>query len=197
MKQPWEFEIEHDPIKAARGMGYAVTRLSLRNIVDREDYAQGYRFRLTKKVSGEVIPEIVMARNEAEIATFLKRKLAGPVKGEQTGMLGVPSKVHTQKRPYTPGQMEFESYGKLKAAKEQTTVPEEMKLLPNAKQNLYWWTVEQLRGECIRQRLIDPTKRYHKKELIDLLEPGMGTHPPFPRKPGQVWEPVKHIWVDV
>lgn len=118
------------------------------------------------------------------------------VKGEQAGMLGVPGKVHTQKRPWTPGQMEFGSYGKLKAAKEQTTVPEEMKLLPNAKQNLYWWTVEQLRDECIRQGLIDPTKRYHKKELIDFLEPGLGLKPPFPRKFGQVWDPDKHIWVD-
>lgn len=119
-----------------------------------------------------------------------------PVKGEQTGMLGIPGKVHAQKRPWTPGQMEFGSYGKLKAAKGQTTVPEEMKLLPNAKQNLYWWTVEQLRDECIRQGLIDPTKRYHKKELIDILEPGLGLKPPFPRKFGQIWEPVKHIWVD-
>jgi len=43
------------------------------------------------------------------------------VKGEQAGMLGVPGKVHTQKRPYTSGQMEFDSYGKLKQAKEQAT----------------------------------------------------------------------------
>ncbi|HUS04449.1 MAG TPA: SAP domain-containing protein [Dehalococcoidia bacterium] len=37
-----------------------------------------------------------------------------PVKGEQAGMLGVPCKVHTQKRPYKVGQMEFESYAKYK-----------------------------------------------------------------------------------
>jgi len=120
-------------------------------------------------------------------------RMYGPVKGEQTGMLGVPGRVHTQKRPWTPGQMEFGSYGKLKAAKEQTTVPEEMKLLPNAKQNLYFWTVEQLRDECIRQGIPIP-KRYHKKELIDLLEPGLGLKPPYARKPGQVWEPVRHTW---
>jgi len=120
-------------------------------------------------------------------------KELSPVKGEQAGMLGVPGKVHTQKQPWTPGQMEFESYGKLKAAKEQTTVPEEMKLLPNAKQNLYFWTVEQLREECIRQGIPIP-KRYHKKELIDLLEPGMGLKPPYARKPGQVWDPEKHTW---
>jgi len=123
-------------------------------------------------------------------------RMYGPVKGEQAGMLGVPGNVHTQKQPWTPGQMEFESYGRYKEAKEQTTVPSEMKLLPNAKQNLYWWTVEQLREECIRQRLIDPTKRYHKKELIDLLEPGMGTHPPFAKKFGQIWDPEKHQWID-
>lgn len=81
-------------------------------------------------------------------------------------------------------------------AKEQTTVPEEMKLLPNAKQNLYWWTVEELREECIRQGLIDPTKRLHKKALIDLLEPGLGLKPPYARKIGQVWDPEKHIWID-
>lgn len=39
-----------------------------------------------------------------------------PVKGEQAGMLGVPGKVHTQKRPYEAGQMEFESYTKYKEA---------------------------------------------------------------------------------
>ncbi len=83
-----------------------------------------------------------------------------------------------------------------KVVKEQTTIPEEMKLLPNAKQNLYWWTVEQLREECIRQGLIEPTKRYHKKELIDFLEPGLGLRPPYARKIGQVWDPEKHIWID-
>lgn len=122
-------------------------------------------------------------------------RMYGPVKGEQPGMLGVPGKVHTQKRPWTPGQMEFGSYTKYKATKEQTT-PEEIKLLPNAKQNLYWWTVEQLREECIRQGLIEPTKRYHKKALIDLLEPGLGLKPPYARKIGQVWDPEHHIWVD-
>lgn len=35
-----------------------------------------------------------------------------PVKGEQAGMLGVPGKYVEQKRPWTPGQMGFESYGK-------------------------------------------------------------------------------------
>lgn len=125
-----------------------------------------------------------------------KAGISSPVKGEQPGMLGVPGKVHTQKRAFRPGQMEFESYRKYQEAKEQTTVPEEMKLLPNAKQNLYWWTVEQLRDECIRQGLIEPTKRYHKKALIDLLEPGLGLRPPYARKIGQVWDPEKHIWID-
>ena len=80
--------------------------------------------------------------------------------------------------------------------KEQFTVPEEMKLLPNAYQNLYWWTVAQLREECIKRHLIGPTKVYDKKTLIDLLIPGLGTHPPFARKFGQIWDPEKHIWVD-
>jgi len=34
------------------------------------------------------------------------------VKGEQAGMLGVPGKVHVQKRPYEVGQQELEDYGK-------------------------------------------------------------------------------------
>lgn len=37
---------------------------------------------------------------------------SGTVKGEQASMLGVPGKVHVQKRPWTPGQMGFESYAK-------------------------------------------------------------------------------------
>jgi len=35
-----------------------------------------------------------------------------PVKGEQSGMLGVPGRVHVQKRPYEVGQQELEDYGK-------------------------------------------------------------------------------------
>ena len=35
-----------------------------------------------------------------------------PVKGEQAGMLGVAGKYIEQKRPWTPGQMGFESYAK-------------------------------------------------------------------------------------
>jgi len=87
-------------------------------------------------------------------------------------------------------------YRRAKTVEEQTTVPQEMKLLPNAKQNLYWWTVVDLRDECIRRGIPLP-KRYSKKELIDLLVPGLGTHPPFARKIGQVWDPEKHEWVDV
>ena len=39
-----------------------------------------------------------------------------PVKGEQAGMLGVPGKVVVQKRSWTPGQMDIESYGKYQEA---------------------------------------------------------------------------------
>lgn len=41
-----------------------------------------------------------------------------PVKGEQAGMLGVPGKYVEQKRPWTPGQIEIESYVKYKKAME-------------------------------------------------------------------------------
>ncbi len=41
-----------------------------------------------------------------------ERRHSELVKGEQAGMLGVPGKYVEQKRPWTPGQMGFESYGK-------------------------------------------------------------------------------------
>lgn len=44
--------------------------------------------------------------------TWEKIQETEPVKGEQAGMLGVPSKYVEQKRPWTPGQMGFESYAK-------------------------------------------------------------------------------------
>lgn len=43
-------------------------------------------------------------------------RLIEPVKGEQAGMLGVPSKVHVQKRPWSPGQVDIESYQKYREA---------------------------------------------------------------------------------
>jgi hypothetical protein len=46
-----------------------------------------------------------------------------PVKGEQAGMLGVPGKVHVQKRAWTPGQMEFESYQKYQEAMKEKPKP--------------------------------------------------------------------------
>ena len=49
-----------------------------------------------------------------------------PVKGEQAGMLGVPGKYVEQKRPWTPGQIEIESYQKYREAmgKPKTVTPE-------------------------------------------------------------------------
>jgi len=43
---------------------------------------------------------------------YLVEKEAGAVKGEQAGMLGVSSKYVEHKRPWTPGQIGFESYDK-------------------------------------------------------------------------------------
>ena len=71
---------------------------------------------------------------------------------------------------------------------------EEMKLLPNAHQNLYWWTVQELRAECHRRHLPDYG---HKKELIERLKPGMGLRPPYAPKPGMVWDPIESRWVTV
>lgn len=68
------------------------------------------------------------------------------------------------------------------------------KLLPNTRENLYWWTVEQLRAECRKRDLPDYG---HKKELIDRLSPGMGLKPPYPPKAGMVWDPIGSKWVEV
>jgi len=43
-----------------------------------------------------------------------------PITGEQAGMLGVPGKVHVQKRDYTMGQVDIESFGKYQKAMEGT-----------------------------------------------------------------------------
>jgi len=58
----------------------------------------------------DTFQEAVEAANKENLRMY------GPIKGEQAGMLGVPGKVHTQKRPYEAGQMEIESYAKYKEA---------------------------------------------------------------------------------
>lgn len=65
----------------------------------------------------DTFQEAVEAANKENIRMYGKHEVPRePVKGEQTGMLGVPGKVHTQKPPYKAGQMEFESYAKYKEA---------------------------------------------------------------------------------
>jgi len=54
---------------------------------------------------------------------------SGTVKGEQAGMLGVPGKYVEQKRPWTPGQMGFESYSKYVEAMDRKYSLEELKEL--------------------------------------------------------------------
>jgi len=70
---------------------------------------------------------------------------------------------------------------------------EEIPAIENAKDDIYWWTVDELRAECARQGL--PTEG-HKKLLIELLAPGKGINPPYPIKAGQVWDPIRHIWTE-
>lgn len=67
--------IDREPLKVAREMGYDVHRLSPKDIVDKGDYEAGFRFRLSKPVPSQPFPEIVMARSQDEIATFLKGKI--------------------------------------------------------------------------------------------------------------------------
>lgn len=69
--------IEHEPLRVAKQWGYEVHRLSPTDIVDKEDYARGYRYRLSKADPTQPYPQIVMARNEGEVATFLKRQIEG------------------------------------------------------------------------------------------------------------------------
>lgn len=74
--------IERDPIKVARQWGYEVTRLSPKDVVDKADYERGYRFRLSRAEPTQPYPRIIMARNESEIAAFLKREIGdNPVGG--------------------------------------------------------------------------------------------------------------------
>ena len=70
---------------------------------------------------------------------------------------------------------------------------EEIPAIENAKEDIYWWTVDELRAECGRQGV---STEGHKKALIERLAPGKGINPPYPLKAGQVWDPVRHIWVD-
>jgi len=72
----------------------------------------------------------------------LAKEKTGPVKGEQAGMLGVPGKVHTQKRPYEAGQMEFESYAKYREAMK------EMGYKFPSESELHWATVAELKEMC-------------------------------------------------
>ncbi len=70
-----EVAITREPIQVARQKGYEVQRLSAKDIVDKGDYAEGYRFRVLKTVEGKPFPDIFMARNEKDISEFLKREL--------------------------------------------------------------------------------------------------------------------------
>ena len=57
-----------------------------------------------------------MKKYHPELLGEVKGNPGGPIKGDQAGMLGVPGKVHVQKRPYSIGQEELEDYGKYKRA---------------------------------------------------------------------------------
>ncbi len=73
-----EVAIERRPLEMAKQFGYDVHRLSPKDIVDKGDYIRGYRFRLSKAKPGEFIPEVILARSEEEVSTFLKvRELPG------------------------------------------------------------------------------------------------------------------------
>jgi len=85
-------------------------------------------------------------------------RLLGPVKGEQPGMLGVPGKVHVQKRPYSIGQEELEDYSKYKRAME---TPRQEIIEYDKK-----YTLEELKELCRKKGL--PTSG-DKKRLAEML----------------------------
>jgi len=74
---------------------------------------------------------IALSKGKLVSAEVLKEypDLAKPVGGEQGGMLGVPGKYVEQKRPWTPGQMGFESYAKYVEAMDRKYSLEELKEL--------------------------------------------------------------------
>lgn len=69
--------IEREPLRVAKQLGYEIHRLSPKDIVDKDDYARGYRYRLSKTDPTQPYPQIVMARSESEVATFLKGQIEG------------------------------------------------------------------------------------------------------------------------
>ena len=79
-----EIAINREPIKVARQYGYDVHRLSFKDVVDKADYIEGYRFRILKTVEGKPYPDMFMARNEKEIAVFLKRDILSKLPEKST-----------------------------------------------------------------------------------------------------------------
>jgi len=81
----------------------------------------------------EITKSSVIAHNKfvlsAAKAALQDKSPTEPVKGEQTGMLGVPGKYVEQKRPWIPGQMEFGSYTKYVEAMDRKYSLEELKRL--------------------------------------------------------------------
>ena len=74
---------------------------------------------------------------------------------------------------------------------------EETAAIENASEDIYWWTVEEIRAECVRHGI--PEKEcqgLHKKALVELLAPGKGVNPPYAPTEGQVWDPIHHTWVE-
>jgi len=100
-----------------------LTKAEIREIIDHvnqrlnETKSNNIAIFISKKATDEDIRELakhfkVVRRDPFGYIHFECETKLGPVKGEQTGMLGVPGKYVEQKRPWIPGQMGFESYTK-------------------------------------------------------------------------------------
>ena len=57
--------IKRNPVETGRKLGYDIHKLSPKDVVDKGDYAEGYRYRIG------TYPNIFMARNEEEIADYI------------------------------------------------------------------------------------------------------------------------------
>ena len=85
-----------------------------------------------------------------------------PVKGEQAGMLGVPGKVHTQKRPYEAGQMEIGSYTKYKEAMPFIKVGDKVRYIGKIKGRRGTW----LPGVWLEQGMEGTVIEYHPRIIL-------------------------------
>lgn len=68
------FAIKRDPIGVGRKLGYDIHKLSPKDSIDRGDYEEGYRYRVSSPSKTKPYPDIFMARTEKEISDYILSK---------------------------------------------------------------------------------------------------------------------------